>query len=149
MRTTFDRLRHTICFELIGLLILALGVSKLIHMDMTKVTVLAVAFSIIATVWNYFYNIGFDKAMLKYTGQLEKTIAIRVFHSCLFELGLVVITLPIMAWYLQISLKEAFILDIGMVVFYLVYAFFYNIAYDRIFPIPAVQEAKKLQESTQ
>ncbi|WP_105901362.1 PACE efflux transporter [Vibrio gangliei] len=145
MRTTFDRLRHTICFELIGLLILTLGVGKLIHMDMTKITVLAVAFSVIATIWNYFYNIGFDKAMLKYTGQLNKSLKIRVFHASLFEFGLVLITLPIMAWYLKISLKEAFLLDIGMVVFYLVYAFIYNIIYDRIFPIPATQTEGNIQ----
>ena len=46
MRTTFDRLRHTICFELIGLVILTLGVAKLINMDMAKIGILAVAFSI-------------------------------------------------------------------------------------------------------
>lgn len=144
MRTTFDRLRHTICFELIGLVILTLGVAKVINMDMTKIGVLAVAFSIIATVWNYFYNILFDKAMLKRTGQLNKTVAIRIFHACLFELGLLVITLPIMAWWLEIGLIEALILDLGMALFYLIYAFIYNLAYDRIFPIP---QAKQVSSS--
>ncbi|WP_417883526.1 PACE efflux transporter [Vibrio rumoiensis] len=141
MRTTFDRLRHTICFELIGLAILTLGIAKLINMDMTKIGVLAVAFSIIATVWNYFYNILFDKAMLKHTGQLNKTVAIRIFHACLFEAGLLVITLPIMAWWLEIGLMEAFILDLGMALFYLIYAFVYNLAYDRIFPVPQAKPA--------
>lgn len=141
MRTTFDRLRHTICFELIGLAILTLGIAKLINMDMTKIGVLAVAFSIIATVWNYFYNILFDKAMLKHTGQLNKTVAIRIFHACLFEAGLLVITLPIMAWWLEIGLMEAFILDLGMALFYLIYAFVYNLAYDRIFPVSQAKPA--------
>lgn len=141
MRTTFDRLRHTICFELIGLAILTLGIAKLINMDMTKIGVLAVAFSIIATVWNYFYNILFDKAMLKHTSQLNKTVAIRIFHACLFEAGLLVITLPIMAWWLEIGLMEAFILDLGMALFYLIYAFVYNLAYDRIFPVSQAKPA--------
>ncbi|MFH0258654.1 PACE efflux transporter [Vibrio rumoiensis] len=141
MRTTFDRLRHTICFELIGLAILTLGIAKLINMDMTKIGVLAVAFSIIATVWNYFYNILFDKEMLKHTGQLNKTVAIRIFHACLFEAGLLVITLPIMAWWLEIGLMEAFILDLGMALFYLIYAFVYNLAYDRIFPVSQAKPA--------
>lgn len=136
MRTKLDRIRHTVCFEILGLIILIFGVNKLFDMDTTKIGVLAVAFSLIATVWNYYYNILFDKAMLKRTGQLKKSTTVRVLHAVLFEFGLLFITLPIMAWWLKISLLEAFILDLGMVIFYLVYAFLYNIAYDKIFPIP-------------
>ncbi|MGL5471006.1 MAG: chlorhexidine efflux transporter [Shewanella sp.] len=32
-------------------------------------------------------------------------------------------------------------MDMGFVIFYLVYAFFYNWAYDRMFPIPAAATA--------
>lgn len=44
--------------------------------------------------------------------------------------------LPAMAWWLEISLLEALVLDLGFVVFYLVYAFVYNLLYDKVFPIP-------------
>ncbi|HBO79881.1 MAG TPA: hypothetical protein DD502_17220, partial [Cupriavidus sp.] len=36
--------------------------------------------SLIAAVWNYVYNILFDRGMLRFTGQLRKTPAIRVLH---------------------------------------------------------------------
>ncbi|OEF23405.1 PACE efflux transporter [Vibrio rumoiensis] len=141
MRSKLDRLRHTIGFELIGLVILIFGISKLFNMDMGKIGVLAVVFSIIATVWNYFYNILFDQAMLKHTGQLHKTTLIRIIHAIVFEFGLLFITLPILAWWLGISLIDALILDLGMVVFYLVYAFVYNLAYDKVFPIPQAKSS--------
>ncbi len=38
-------------------------------------------------------------------------------------------------WWLNISLWDALIMDIGLVLFYLVYAYIYNIAYDKLFPI--------------
>ena len=63
-------------------------------------------------------------------------MAVRVLHAVLFEAGLIVLLIPFIAWYLDISLWAALVMDIAIVVFYLVYAFFFNIAYDRVFPIP-------------
>lgn len=40
-----------------------------------------------------------------------------------------------------ISLVDAFLLDLALAVFYMVYAFVFNWAYDRVFPIPG--EAKR------
>jgi len=118
---------------------LTLGISQLMSMDMKKIGVLAIAFSLIAMGWNYYYNILFDRFMLKKTGGVHKTTLVRVLHALIFELGLLTISLPIMAWWLNISLISAFALDMGIVVFYLVYAFVYNLVYDYVFPIPAAK----------
>ena len=98
--------------------------------------VIAIAASTIATVWNYFYNLLFDHAMLKLRGEVHKTLLIRVFHALIFEGGLLLLFMPMIAWYLGISLWEAFIMDIAMACFYVVYAFVYNLAYDKVYPIP-------------
>lgn len=45
--------------------------------------------------------------------------------------------LPPIAWRLGISLKPAFLMDMTFIGFYVVYAFGFNLAYDRIFPIAA------------
>ncbi|MGP5533915.1 chlorhexidine efflux transporter [Psychrobacter celer] len=39
------------------------------------------------------------------------------------------------AWYLNISLWHAFVMDASLVGFYLFYTFSYNWAYDKLFPI--------------
>ncbi|MFZ6765293.1 chlorhexidine efflux transporter [Pseudoroseomonas sp. WGS1072] len=69
-------------------------------------------------------------------GTVHKSIPIRILHVFLFEVGLLVVTLPFFTWYLEVSLWRAFVLDLSFVIFYLVYAFVFNWAYDCVFPLP-------------
>ncbi|MDN5565318.1 MAG: PACE efflux transporter [Psychrobacter sp.] len=136
MRTIKDRIRHTLGFEIIGLLIFAPLASLAFGFDLQLMGVIAIAGSIIATVWNFIYNFWFDHAMVKLRGTVHKTVLIRVFHALLFEGGLLLLFMPMIAWYLGITLWEAFIMDIAMATFYVVYAFIYNWVYDKVFPVP-------------
>lgn len=136
MRTTKDRIRHAISFEVIGLLIFAPLASVVFGFELQLMGMIALVGSLIATLWNYFYNILFDKAMLKIKNSVQKTVLIRIVHAVLFEGGLLLLFMPMIAWYLKISLWEAFVMDIAMATFYLIYAFIYNWAYDHVFPIP-------------
>ena len=136
MRTTKDRIRHTLGFEIVGLILFVPLASWLFGFDVHAIGVIAVAGSIIAAGWNYFYNLLFDHAMVKWRGNVRKTVPIRLLHAFLFEGGLLLLFLPIIAWYLSISLWQAFMMDITMATFYLVHAFLYNWSYDKVFPIP-------------
>lgn len=136
MRTTRDRIRHAISFEIIGiLLIVPLGALGL-GMSMESMGVVAVFGASIATLWNYIYNIGFDRIMKRVLGTVHKTLAIRVVHTILFELGLLTVTLPFIALYLGVTIWQALLIDIAYVIFYLIYAFVFNWTYDQIFPLP-------------
>lgn len=135
MRTTKDRIRHTLGFEIIGLIMFVPLVSWIFGFDIHAIGLIAIVGSIIATGWNYFYNLLFDRFMLKLCGTVHKTVPIRVLHALLFEGGLLLFFLPMVAWYLGISLWDAFMLDIAMTIFYVVYAFVYNWIYDKAFPI--------------
>ena len=55
----------------------------------------------------------------------------------MFELGLIAILAPFIAWYLGISLITALIMDVGFSGFYLVYAFAFNWLYDMLYPVAA------------
>jgi uncharacterized membrane protein len=136
MRTTKDRIRHAISFEIIGvLLVIPLGAMGFaLHAE--DVGVVAIAAATIATVWNYVYNIIFDKLMKRLKGTIHKTLTIRILHTILFEFGLLAFTLPFIAFYLGISLWQAMIMDVAFVLFYLAYAFVFNFCYDQIFPLP-------------
>ena len=57
----------------------------------------------------------------------------RIMHAVSFELGLLVVTLPIVAYWLSMSLWKALFTDLGFVVFYLIYAFVYNYVFDKIY----------------
>lgn len=150
LRSTKDRIRHALGFELVGILMLAPLASLVFGYELAQMGVLAAAGATLATVWNYAYNLMFDHAMLKWRGSVIKTWRIRVLHALAFEAGLLVLFLPIVAWYMQIGLIEALILDISVALFYVVYAFIYNLSYDRLFPLPVAQEhAIPIQESIQ
>ncbi|NRD30267.1 PACE efflux transporter [Shewanella sp. DC2-4] len=92
----------------------------------------------------YRNNIGVDRLQMKYQGHIHKTLCQRVLHTFGFVASLLIIALPIMSWWLNVSLLEALVLDLGFVAFYLVYAFIYNWGYDKVFPIPKFRRYTKL-----
>lgn len=137
MRTTRDRIRHAISFEVIGLLLITPIGALAFDQPMEAIGVVAFVSATIATGWNYLYNLMFDHALLRLRGAVQKTVPIRAVHAILFEGGLILILLPFIAWYLGVSLLEAFLMDVSFAIFYLGYAFVFNWAYDVIFPVPA------------
>ncbi|MCG7360804.1 PACE efflux transporter [Roseomonas sp. ACRSG] len=143
MRTTRDRIRHAILFELIGLaLIIPLG-GLVFGLPAETMGVIGVGSAMAATAWNYVYNLGFDHAMQHWAGHTRKSMGLRVAHAVLFEAGLLLILMPPIAWYLGITLLQAFVMDIAIAAFYVAYAFVFNLAYDRIFPLQSWSEAAR------
>ncbi|TQI74335.1 putative membrane protein [Bosea sp. AK1] len=140
MRSFPDRVRHTALFEVLGLALVIPGGAMLFNLPATHMGVIGVGSATVATLWNFVYNLGFDHAMLRFIGHTRKSLALRVLHALLFEGGLLVLLLPPMAWYLGMGLWETFLMDLAIVVFYVVYAFLFNLAYDRVFPIPTVPQ---------
>lgn len=140
MRSFPDRVRHTVLFEVLGLALVIPGGAMLFNLPATHMGVIGVGSATVATLWNFVYNLGFDHAMLRLVGHTRKSLALRVLHALLFEGGLLVLLLPPMAWYLGMGLWQTFVMDLAIVVFYVVYAFLFNLAYDRVFPIPTVPQ---------
>lgn len=136
MRTTRDRIRHAVSFEIIGLIVVTPLGAWAFAEPLHDIGIVAIVGATIATVWNYFYNLLFDHAMLRLAGTVRKTPAIRVVHAVLFEGGLLVALMPFIALYLGVTLWQALVMDLSFALFYLVYAFAFNWAYDVIFPIP-------------
>lgn len=99
-----------------------------------------VACAIIATVWTYIYNLAFDAALQRVTGGPHKSLPLRVFHAVVFELVLLALLMPVLAWYLGVGLLHALAMNVAFACAYMVYAFVFNWAYDRVFPLPTWQE---------
>lgn len=142
MRTAADRIRHAVSFELIGLAILVPVGSWVFSMPAADIGIVGVVSATLATAWNYIYNLGFDHMLLRLRGTTLKTVPMRVVHTVAFELGLLMILLPFVAWYLGIGLLQAFVMDIAFAAFYMIYAFVFNWTYDRLFPLPEWQTVR-------
>ena len=136
MRTGADRLRHTLGFEVLGMMISVPLFSLLTGQPVDHLGPLAIGLSLLATGWNYLYNLLVDHWMVRQLGRLEKRLIELVLHALIFELGLLLVALPMTALWLGISLWQALWLDIGFTLFFVFYAFFYNLAYDHLFPLP-------------
>jgi uncharacterized membrane protein len=136
VRTSKDRIRHALSFEIIALLVVTPLGAWAFGLPMQQIGMVALAGATIATGWNYLYNLMFDHALLRIVGHVRKSMVVRVLHAVLFETGLLLILLPFIAWYLDVSLIEAFLMDVSFAAFYLVYAFLFNWAYDVVFPVP-------------
>ena len=137
MRTAADRLRHTLMFEVFGLVLSTPLAAMILHRPVYKVGALAVGLSITAMAWNLVYNILFDHLLIRLGRRLDdRPFWLRALHAVCFEGGLLVFTVPAVAIWLNMPLVQAFLADMGFVLFYLVYAYLFNYAYDRVFPIP-------------
>jgi len=147
MRSFGDRVQHAVLFELIGLAMFTPLAAIVFNQPIAHMGVIGVVGATVATLWNFIYNLGFDQALMRLRGKVQKTINIRIIHAVLFEAGLVLILIPFIAWYLQITLVAALLMDIAVVTFYLVYAFVFNIAYDWVFSIKASPQPHALPKA--
>lgn len=96
----------------------------------------AVASSAIAFIWNFIFNYAFE-AWEARQAMRGRSWQRRVAHAIGFEGGLVVVLVPLFAWWLNISLWQALVLDLGLLLFFMVYTYAYNLAFDRVFGLPA------------
>lgn len=136
MRTRRDRVRHCILYEVILLaLITPLG-SALLHQQPEKIGALGIGLSLNAMVWNYLFNLGFDKSLRALKRPLyPRGLMMRTLHALLFEGGLVFVTIPAMMWWLNIDFWQALMLDLGFLLLVPLYTLLYNWSYDQIFPV--------------
>ena len=96
---------------------------------------LTLTMSLIALVWNYGFNGLFERWESRQVIK-GRSWTRRAVHGMLFEGGLALILVPVMAVWLDVSLWEAFIADIGILLFFLVYTVLFTWAFDRIFGLP-------------
>ena len=123
MRSTKDRIRHAALFEVSGFVIVVTLGGWVFGLPFKDIGAIAVVSTTLATLWTYVYNLMFDRVMYARAGHTQKTPLLRVGHSILFEAGLLLILVPFIAWYLSIGLIEAFVMDIAISAFYLIYSF--------------------------
>ncbi|RJG50489.1 PACE efflux transporter [Motilimonas pumila] len=137
MRTFWDRTRYAVSFELIGLGIIMTAAWLFTDMPVSSFGITAIIMSLLATFWNALLSYGFDRYLTKQQGHTNKTAMQRVCYALGFEAGLIIITVPIIALVLEVTWLQAFLIDLGIITFFLFYAYGFSWAYDRIFPLPA------------
>ena len=134
-------------YEIIAIACTSAGLALLGGHGGAQAGVAAVGASAIAVVWNLVYNAAFESWEARQTVR-GRSMLRRAAHAIGFEIGLVVFIVPLFAWWLKVSLWEAFLLDLGLIVFFLVYTYVFSLAFDRMFGLPASAVAKPVDEPT-
>ncbi|MEH6798564.1 MAG: PACE efflux transporter [Halopseudomonas sabulinigri] len=128
------KLVYVTFYELIAVAVVTLTLLVLGHPVMSA-GVASIITSIVAVSWNLTWNTAFER-WERQQQQRSRTIKRRVAHALGFELGLLVILVPAMAWWLGISLYHALVLDLGLLVFFVCYTFVFTLGFDKLFGLP-------------
>ncbi|PZO19958.1 MAG: hypothetical protein DCF26_04420 [Burkholderiales bacterium] len=127
-------------YEAVAIALAGVGLMLMSGQSLLDSGALAIATSSVAVVWNLVFNTFFERweARQSTTGRSVKR---RVLHAVSFEIGLIVMLVPLIAWWLGVSLWQALVMDMALVVFFLVYTFAFNWAFDEVFGLPASANA--------
>lgn len=123
-----ERIFQAIGFELLAILICTPLLAWIMDKPMLDMGVVTIAMAALALAWNVIFNGYFDRVLKRFA--IAHNAWTRVVHALLFEGGLVALGVPLIAWWLDISLLEAFVLDIGVLLFFLPYTYVYHWVYD-------------------
>lgn len=123
-----ERVLHMVLFELIALMLMTTLATWVTGHGATEMAGLAVTLSLIAMVWNYAYNYGYDH--LFGSDRSKRTFTTRILHGLGFEFGMMILTIPVLMWVLQLGFWSVLVMDFGVALFFVLYAIGFNWAYD-------------------
>ncbi|MGF1748888.1 MULTISPECIES: PACE efflux transporter [Vibrio] len=127
-----ERIFHAVVFEVLALAIIVPVASMATGSQSLSLMTVGIGMSIFTVIWNYIYNVQFDKWLPG--GRSERSILVRAVHAIGFEAGLILFTIPVIAWFLQVSLWMALLIEAGFLIFFFFYTTIFNWVYDKYQP---------------
>lgn len=124
------RIIHALSYEIILLVIIAIALSFIFEVPMEVTGTLGIAMAVTSVIWNMVFNHFFEKYEQK--KKFKRTIKVRILHAIGFEGGLMIATIPMVAYAMNMSILQAVILDLGLTSCILVYTFVFQWCYDLI-----------------
>lgn len=124
------RIVHALTYEIILLIIIAILLSVIFNMPLDVTGTLGIAMAVTSVLWNMVFNHYFEKYEKKH--QLKRTIPVRIMHAIGFEGGLMLATIPMVAYAMNMSIWSAILLDFSLTMGILVYTFIFQWCYDSI-----------------
>ena len=123
-----ERVFHAVIFEVTANVIIALSLAWLMNVSVLQSGSLSVISALAATAWNFVFNKFFDALQKKYA--FQRTFLVRAIHAVCFETGLIITLIPVAMVMLNLTVIEAFFVEIGLVLFFLPYTMLFNWLYD-------------------
>lgn len=129
------RIVQAVSYELILLGLFTPIAALIFHKDIYTTASLGVLLALIALGWNIIFNYLFERLEAS-QGVHRRTLKHRIYHAFGFEGGLMVMTLPLFAWLMDLTIWQALVADIGMTILVVIYTFIFQWVFDRLFGEP-------------
>jgi uncharacterized membrane protein len=129
------RVLQAVLYEVFAIAFVGPVLSLAFDKPATSTLGLAFVLSSIALAWNYVFNAIFERWESRQSVR-GRSLLRRLAHGIGFEGGLVVMLVPVMAFWLDISFVSAFLANLGLLAFFFVYAVAFTWAFDRVFGLP-------------
>lgn len=140
------RVVQALLYEAIAVAIVAPVLSWVFDSPPLSALALTLATSAVALAWNFVYNSMFERWESRQPVRGRSAVR-RLAHSLGFEIGLVVLLVPLIAWWLDVTLLQALVADIGLMVFFFFYTMVFTWGFDRVFGLPASATAPPVAAS--
>ncbi|WP_434635043.1 multidrug/biocide efflux PACE transporter [Chromobacterium sp. CV08] len=125
-----ERVLHAVLYEVCAMALLVPLAALVMDKDIVHMGALALMMSTAAMLWNMVFNALFERLERRFGWR--RTASVRCLHALGFEGGLVVLLVPLAAWWLDSSYWQAFLLDLGFFAFFLPYTYVFNWLYDHL-----------------
>ncbi|MFX7193993.1 PACE efflux transporter, partial [Acinetobacter baumannii] len=132
-------------YEIIGMVISSVGLALLAGDSVEHTGPLSVMITTIAVTWNFIYNILYEKWEARQKNK-SRTVKRRIAHAIGFQITLVMFLIPLIGWWMDISLVAAFWLDVAFIIIIPIYTFIFNWTFDKLFGLPASAQVNTVQE---
>ncbi len=127
-KTAGERFAQAIAYEVLAIGLATPLFAWLMGTPWFEMGALTAANCALALAWNVVFNAAFDR-VLRGCGQALGH-RLRLLHALLFEGGLMLLSLPLAAWWLGIGLGAALAFEAGLLLFFLPYTYLYHWGWD-------------------
>lgn len=126
--TSTECVLHLFLFEILALSLVIAALYQYSNIPFSPIISTLVAISATAIIWHFIVNLVFDRY---HTAPREaRSWATRIKFMFWFKVSLLIFTTPIIALVLQVSLKDALVLDCVLTLFGMLYTLIFNYCYD-------------------
>lgn len=137
IRSARERLIQSICFE-IGGVVVATPLYMMVSGETSGDSAALVAvLAVVVAVWSPLHNWVFDLVEWRHARRVasDRPQVWRLVHAVTHELSSLVVTVPVILWMTDYGVIGAVLLDLGLTVVYVAYAYVFHMVFDRLRPV--------------
>lgn len=136
MSPALRKILYAVSFESLGVAVASGGLLVMSEASAYQSISLSILAASLALAWSFVFNSLFERWEARQMRR-GRSLGRRSAHAILFEGGLVVILVPVTAWWLKVGLWQAMAYEAGLIGLFILYTYLFTWAFDNLFGLPA------------